>query len=99
MATARKAAARQLAEDYAGLVSIAQAKQMLAILDDNAKHARWCCETIKQATARDLFPDKLDPVLLARSIAKRKGWEPALKKDRGQAASILATVAGLLRNT
>lgn len=72
----RRDDARQLADDYAGLVSIAQAKQMLAILNDNAEQARWCCEVVKLTAERKMFTDTLDPVALARVVAKRKHWEP-----------------------
>lgn len=75
----RRNSARQLAADYAGLVSVAQAKQVLAILSDDSDAARWCCEVVKQATERRLFADPINPVSLARSLAARRGWEPTLK--------------------
>lgn len=78
-ATARKLRgplAKHLAETYPRIVSVRQAEQMLTILDDSFEHAKWCCETIKGAQQH--FKEPMDPVQLARSIAKRKGWEPKL---------------------
>jgi hypothetical protein len=87
--------AKHLAETYPRIVSVRQAKQMLAILDDSLEHARWCLETIKGSQQH--FKEPMDPVVLARSITKRKGWEPRLQPSRRKASAILATLAGLLR--
>lgn len=99
MATARKTAARQLATDFPDLVSVGQAKQMLAILNGDEKAARWCCEVVTQATARRLFADAIDPLHLARSVARRKGWQPTLERGSTTARSLLAALAGIVRNT
>jgi hypothetical protein len=69
--------ARRLAKRYPGIISREQAREVLAAVDGNWRHAEWCCETIK--LAQPAFEgDKLDPVQMAKTLAKRQGWEPKL---------------------
>ena len=74
----RRANAKRLAKAYPGIVDRDKAREVLDAVGNNYEHAAWVCETIKLAQPLFRDGDKLDPVLMAKNIAKRKGWEPTL---------------------
>lgn len=72
----RRANAKRLAKGYPTVLNRDQAREVLAAVGGNYEHAEWVCQTC--AGAQQHFKDKLDPVQLAKQIAKRQGWEPTL---------------------